>query len=776
MISSLILRRVQCWVASTSRHGHNLRLFSVVTNDAVDPDNDKIYHELKSLSQELLKHDDLYYNVAQPILSDDEYDALAAREAQLCRDFPLLAERLNEEGVSTRFGGRVGTSPLLQERLKRTHIVPMLSLENIHTKDEVEKWSQRMHKKLMHSTQNPSQLQIVTEPKLDGLSLSIRYNEEGMFQWAATRGDGKQGQDVTLAVSDMGSIPTQIRAFGSPLEVRGEVVLPQSVFQTMQKGDASFSNARNAASGILLRKASNETLRQYLNFFAYDLVGPGIDDMTDVRDNLSAMGFRVPEPHVITMLRLGENETAGIDPMLEYHNALQNHKEGRHASLTFDDYDMDGAVHKVTSLALRSVLGVSNRAPRWAMAHKFESQTSLSKLLAVEVQVGRTGALTPVAHLEPVDIQGVNVQRASLHNFVHLQQMMGATQVPVGTPVLIRRAGEVIPQVVKRVLVDDAPESEMLSLEAPLQCPACSSKVVWEESAGNVTGQILRCGGPSLNCPPRAIGAIAHAFSRDALDIRGLSEARIEQLMNAEILKVPADLFVLASSPSDKADDMIARISELPGWGPKSVQNLLEVVKKVAKDGVSLGRFIFSLGIRYTGQHTSNLVASIYGNVDALLDDMEKACDLDESESFAILQEETDETKGIGPVLVSSLKSFAKEKLLVEAARRLAKAVNVTDDATRSPTSEASTEGKPWNGFSVVFTGSLPGMSRPEAQELAKAVLGAKSTPSTVSKSTNFVIAGEKGGKKLATAQELGVEVIDANDFVELVRTLRGVQ
>ncbi|KAI2494353.1 DNA ligase [Fragilaria crotonensis] len=235
MISSLILRRVQCWVASTSRHAHNLRLFSVVTNDAVDSDNDKIYHELKSLSQELLKHDDLYYNVAQPILSDDEYDALAAREAQLCRDFPLLAERLNEEGVSTRFGGRVGTSPLLQERLKRTHIVPMLSLENIHTKDEVEKWIQRMHKKLMHSTQNPSQLQIVTEPKLDGLSLSIRYNEEGMFQWAATRGDGKQGQDVTLAVSDMGSIPTQIRAFGSPLEVRGEVVLPQSVFKPCRK-------------------------------------------------------------------------------------------------------------------------------------------------------------------------------------------------------------------------------------------------------------------------------------------------------------------------------------------------------------------------------------------------------------------------------------------------------------------------------------------------------------------------------------------------------------
>jgi DNA ligase (NAD+) len=758
-------------------------LFSVVSDGAHDNgndndnDNDKIYHELKSLSQELLKHDDLYYNVAQPILSDDEYDALAAREAQLCRDFPVLAERLKEEGFSTRFGGRVGTSPLLQERLKRTHIVPMLSLENIHTRDDLEKWIQRMDKKLMNiSTQNVSELQIVTEPKVDGVSLSIRYNEDGAFQWAATRGDGKQGQDVTLAVSDMGSIPTQIKALGSPVEVRGEVVLPQSVFQTMQKVDALFSNARNAASGILLRKASNETLRQSLQFFAYDFVGPGIDDTIEVRHYLLAMGFRVPEPHVLTVLRLGENETAGLDPLLEYLNSLQNHKLGRRSALKFDDYDMDGAVHKLTSLALRSVVGVSNRAPRWAMAHKFESQTSLTKLLAVEVQVGRTGALTPVAHLEPVDIQGVNVQRATLHNFVHLQQMMGATQVPVGTPVLVRRAGEVIPQVVKRVLVDAARDAELLSLEAPLQCPACSSKVVWEESAGNVTGQILRCGGPSLNCPPRAIGAVVHAFSRDAFDIRGLSEARIEQLMDAGILKVPADLFILASSPSDETDGMIARISELPGWGPKSVQNLIDVVNKVVKDGISLGRFIFSLGIRYTGQHTSNLVASIYGNVDAFLDDVEKACDLDESESFAILQEETDETKGIGPVLVSSLRSFAKEKLLVEAARRLANAVNVTEETIRSPASEASMESKPWNGFSVVFTGSLPGVSRAEAQELAKAVLGAKATPSTVSKSTNFVIAGEKGGKKLATAQELGVEIVDANDFVELVRAFRGVQ
>ena len=783
MLSILSRRRIHGWMMSTkttclscmhmhsstninTNRQHLLRLYSTV-----DVDTDTLYQELKSLSQEIQKHDDLYYAKAEPILTDDEYDALAAREATMCQDHPSLAERLKQDGMSTRFGGRVG-SPITQDRIKHKHLVPMLSLDNVHTNEELEKWILRIQRKLTNATT----LQIVTEPKLDGLSLSIRYNQKGSLQWAATRGDGKQGQDVTQAVSDMGSIPNQIDASGTEVEVRGEVVLPTSIFKAMQGNGDSFSNARNAASGMLLRKASNESLRQALQFYAYDLVGLEVEDTVGLRSNLTAMGFQTPEPHVFTTLQLGENETTGLEPMLEYHNALFQHKQGRETSLKFSDYDMDGVVHKVTSVAQRSMLGSSNRAPRWAVAHKFESQTSLTKLLSVEVQVGRTGALTPVAYLEPVDIQGVNVQRASLHNFIHLQQMMGASQVPVGTPVLVRRAGEVIPQVVQRVTVDASPGCEFVSLEAPTHCPACSSKVVWEESAGNGTGQILRCGGPSLECPPRAIGALAHAFSRDAFDIRGLSEARIEQLMDEGILKVPSDLFQLASSSSEESTELVAKLSELPGWGSKSVQNLQQVVDRVANDGVSFGRYIYSLGIRYTGRHTSNLVASIYGNVDAFLEDVENANDLNETESFAILQEETEETKGIGPVLIASLQAFAKEKVLVEAARALAKAVPVKDEERRTQSFDASNEDKQWSGWSVVFTGSLPGMSRLEAQELAKELLGAKSTPSAVSKSTNMVVAGEKGGKKLDKAHELGVDIIDAEDFVELIEKLRGEQ
>lgn len=768
MISILCRQRVNSWVVtSSSLRRDSSRFFAI----QVDNDSDAHYQELKLLSQELLKHDDLYYNIAHPVLSDEEYDALAAREAQLCSDYPSLVERLKDEGLSTKFGGRVGIgSPSIQERFKRAHLFPMLSLDNIHSEDELEKWIERIQRKLP----DVSHLEFLTEPKLDGLSLSIRYNENGTLQWAATRGDGKQGQDVTLAVSDMGSIPNQIQASGAPVEVRGEIVLPTSVFQAMQKLEDSFSNARNAASGILLRKASNASLRQSLQFYAYDLVGFEVDFATNLRLSLAQMGFQLPEPHVITTLTLGENTVAGLSPLLEFHKALANHKQGQETELKFDDYDMDGAVHKVTSVGLRSVLGSSNRAPRWAVAHKFESKTSLTKLLGVEVQVGRTGALTPVAHLEPVNIQGVKVQRATLHNFVHLQQMMGATQVPVGTPVLVRRAGEVIPQVVQRVYVDVSPGSESLSLEAPSHCPACSSVVVWEDSTSS-TGQILRCGGPSLKCPPRAIGAIVHAFSRDAFDIRGLSEARIEQLMEEQILSIPADLFRLGSSSKESAE-LVARLSSLPGWGAKSVQNLQQVVDVAVNDGVALGRFIYSLGIRYTGLHTSNLVASIYGNVDTFLQDIEKACDLNETESFAVLQEETDETKGIGPVLITSLNAFAKDKLAVEAAKALAKAVPVKDATGRSGTPDSATDGKLWSGFSVVFTGSLPGMSRPQAQELAKEVLGAKATPSSVSKATTLLVAGEKGGKKLVQAQELGIDIMEADDFVELISKQRREQ
>jgi DNA ligase (NAD+) len=774
MLISIIPKRLWIQGLSTSRrgwwiHGYAAPASLIRLKSTLLPatnDNDALYQELKTLTLEIQKHDDLYYTLSQPILSDDEYDALVRREAELCQDYPELEKRLRQEGILTRFGGRLGGLST-QERSKVNHLQPMLSLDNVHTEDEVDKWIQRVLRKLPENT--TSELQILTEPKLDGLSLSLRYNTKGELEWAATRGDGLQGQLVTLAVKDMQSIPMRIDSSGSDFEIRGEVVLPLPAFETL-RGDLDFSNARNAASGILLRKANNQTLRRALNFYAYDVIGMEMETGSELRSFLTSMGFRVPEPHLMTILHLNQ-EPLDLQPLLGYLEALRKHKENQETTLQFSNYDMDGAVHKICSIALRNMLGNSNKSPRWAVAHKLEPPTVVTKLLGVQVQVGRTGALTPVAILEPVDLQGVTIQRATLHNFRMMQQVLGGEQVPVGTMVLVRRAGEVIPQVVKRV--EDLGHNEsvpMVSLEVPTHCPACSSEVVWEISGNNETGQVLRCGGQALKCPPRAIGALEHAFSRDALDVSGLSQARIQQLMEQGILKVPVDIFSLAST-APSSQKLLAKLADLPGWGPKSAQNLQKVVDGVVNKGVSLGRFIYSLGIRYMGQHTSNLVASVYGDVDCFLQEMEEASTSD-SVSFAILREDTETTKGIGPVLISSLEAFALDKQVVESAKSLAKVLPVAEEQRQQPTVEgdATSQKKIWSGWAVVFTGSLPELSRPEAQALAKDVLGAKSTPNRVSKTTSLVVAGEKGGKKLQRAQELGVTVMSGEDFEELIR------
>jgi DNA ligase (NAD+) len=458
--------------------------------------------------------------------------------------------------------------------------------------------------------------------------------------------------------------------------------------------------------------------------------------------------------------------------------------------LDWGDYDMDGCVHKISEQTFRKTLGASNRSPRWAIAHKFPPLSAVTTLLDIDVQVGRTGALTPVAILEPVDLRGVTVQRATLHNFIHMRQVLGGVdRIPKGSTVLVRRAGDVIPQVVQRVGQQDSSgdtNAEFISLDTPTTCPACGSKTIVDidnktSADGNATaGQILRCGGPQLLCPPRAVAALAHAYSRDAFDITGLSEARIMQLMDADLLKIPSDVFALANDQA-KLDT----ISELDGWGPKSAQNVARVASRVALDGVSLSRFIYSLSIRYAGVHSSALLAAVYGNVDTFLNDVERAAKIGndsgaeehEQESFAVLREETEATKGIGPVLLSSLEAFAMEEDLVEAARELARLVRVIDDTSQAllqsfDNDAAPTEAKPLFGMSVVFTGAMAELSRSEAKKLA-IKMGAKSTPGTISKTTSLVVAGAKAGKKIDQATKLGVRVIDADEFEAMVKVFQ---
>jgi DNA ligase (NAD+) len=705
----------------------------------------------------------------------------------------------------------------LEPRLKRKHLAPMLSLDNVYNDEQLWAWLKRIPKVLDEVPEGTTtKVTIYTEPKLDGVSLSLRYRKQPSssststyeLEWASTRGDGQNGQDVTFAVRSMNqTIPalltTLLSSLPDTIEIRGEVVLPNSEFDKISQlmPNISFSNPRNAASGILLRKETEEEvaqteavhLRCKLQFYAYDMVaGEALDlDGDEVQQHLEQMGFSIPSPVTETVLNLNHSETMdewsndSISPMLSFYQALQAHRGGdensqsmnKHISQGYDwgDFEMDGCVHKVSQFQLRQLLGRSMKSPKWAVAHKFSPQAVVTKLLNVTVQVGRTGALTPVAILDPVDIGGVTIQRATLHNFGHLQQVLGGTTTAVGTSVLVRRAGDVIPQVVQRIGNAQASQGDegMISLEAPKHCPACSSPVVLDEIMSSGVGQVLRCGGPPLLCPPRAVTSLAHAFSRDAMDITGLSEARIQQLMDAGLLRLPSDLYRLG-------DEGWARIQELPRWGSKSCQNLRSAADRVSTTGVSLSRFIYSLGIRHLGKGSSELVASCYVTKEAFmaaLDDASKELETvgdgyvePGDQPFSALQGQL----GVGPVLIQSLVNFSKSRELVDAAKALSQAVRVLDEETtaeeRSKTDPTAADGTqlPWKGLRVVFTGSIPDYSRTEAQKLAKR-LGAKSTPESVSKSTDLVIFGDKGGRKLEAARSLGIRTMIAEEFVRLV-------
>ena len=942
-----------------------------------------VYLELKWLSKEIMRHDRLYYDGGKPELDDDAYDALARRENEICQQYPHLESRWQDEsglGSQATRRGRVGAGsgaltvhknrndnklPLIVDylqRLRRNHLHPMLSLENVTNQAQLEKWLQRISKQLWidsrkdstidgerriqslvpNVTAQTSLITILTEPKLDGLSLSIRYvlqNESKVgdndmykytLEWASTRGDGSQGQDVTDAVlTGMASLPVSLTipktdapiSLPRVIEIRGEVVLPKSSFSDLQamtppsneatNGTATtvkFSNARNAASGILLRKTGSsttksgpstqgsnsqavESLQSFLKFYAYDLVTGMENDYLwpesafEVRQHLTHWGFDVPSPVATTHLTVPQVKAAmdtklekctatGMEsgsggsflwkmdelyPMLEYYDQLQHHRnkvnagdistrkdsaatpqrriddvqiestarsESSSTSLEFDDYDIDGCVHKVVDHQQRRILGSSTKSPRWAVAHKFPPVTAMTYLEGIEIQVGRTGALTPVAILQPVEIAGVTVQRATLHNFFHMASVLlsgtdgidgrllknakpSELRIPVHSPVLVRRAGDVIPQVVHRVgmnldsnssipictLVsgDSMTTSEkFINLVPPACCPACGSPTVVDGTgvSDSATGQVIRCGGPPLKCPPRAVTSLAHAYSRDALDVAGLSEARIQQLMDANLLRYPCDLFVRLED-----DSTWDQLAELPGWGPKSSQALRSTVRRVSSNGVTLDRWIYSLGIRHAGRHSSELLASAYGSTDNFLRALETAGRFEDGVAVEFSGKkngiERDNTtsithpfagllssgrKGIGPVLLSSLMAFSKDADLVKAARDLAQSIRVLDyPHDMLPPIESSGQGdddqsgQPWRGLTVVFTGSLGDVTRSNAKSIAKR-LGARATPDGISKSTDLLVYGEKGGKKLQRATELGIDILDAEAFFQIVK------
>uniref|UniRef100_A0A7S2UKA7 DNA ligase (NAD(+)) n=1 Tax=Attheya septentrionalis TaxID=420275 RepID=A0A7S2UKA7_9STRA len=955
-MSQIILQRSMTTTTRTT-------ISSATTTITPQGEEDVGFEEFKRVAQELMHHDDLYYYgqsqqlenndkdaTNQPIMaiSDEEYDALAQWEADLCVRYPHFLAQWETESTwgkrATRYGGRVG--PVMEEedednittteqtitrttptatplRTRRSHAVPLLSLDNAMDQSQVLAWYHRLLRQISsvssHEEENDddhddeeASMTLLAEPKLDGLSLSLRYQRQPHNNntstpnddddvvsyeliWAATRGDGRRGDDVTEAIRDMqtghttpdpANTPTEpyirhhhpIPSFLSlprahfdnmeggtaphVIEVRGEVILPKSALNLannngntiMNEGvnnDTSqnsnpptvFANARNAASGILLRRKAetNETviaqtrhLRSQLRFYAYDVVmsddttpeendEPFWDSGTNMRTTLTGWGFAVPGPSMTLSVSTTKNNvtddndddellSAIMEPLWKFQQSLRNSDN--------NEVEVDGAVYKLDSMSLRRELqSATRRAPRWAIAHKFPAQGAVTKLLAVEIQVGRTGALTPVAVLEPVSIAGVNITKASLHNFAWAQSILlshdDATKqnstnasVPVGIPVLVRRAGDVIPQVVRRVFSDTNQPNDSssnisyISLDPPTHCPACGHQTVWERNENSTqlkeesdplgdpkvpgtnvsgaeeiameatsgarsesVGQVLRCGAPHLVCPPRAVGALAHAYSRAGLDIMGLSEARLQHLMEHDLIHLPCDIFRLAHDENATMD----KIAALPGWGPKSAQNLIQAASRVAITGVPLSNFIYSLSIRHIGSFSSKTLASTYGDVTAFLSALE-------ARDFRVLSgdDEQEGVKGIGPAVLESLELFSKEPVLVQAAKDLAQAIVVLDDLSGQRNAAVDTLNDtdlPWHGKTVVFTGTISSeMTRTQAQDVAKSLLGAKSTPTSISKSTSILVAGNKSGSKVKKALDLGIRVLDATEFLQLVQ------
>ena len=684
-----------------------IRMSSISTEEDVNlltQDDQTIYNELSSLSQKIRSLDESYYGGGTDIISDEEYDALARREAELCTKYPHLLLRLEKRSglgkEATRFGGRVGqsyrevgdeedtqdtkqakkkkkktsTKTATKKRKKRKHLenAPMQSLDNAMDAEEVVLWMNRVKKLLLSAStadiepeddevldgvEKSVPITIIAEPKIDGLSLSLRYELDTKqsdatisvynFVWGATRGDGRQGEDVSEAVKSAWMknvtfnpnstseeqqfhVPMSFRISAyehSPpetIEVRGEVVLPQASFDEFTRKiiasdnnkNITFSNARNAASGILLRSkepASEEALEQTrwlqsrLTFYAYDIVASNANNdgssssdwlstkftetSEKMRDSLSTIGFQVPNPVAMEKVVLEadtEKTEADIPSLLDYHRKLLNDRDGE-VSLP---YQIDGVVYKVSSLAERRICGSSSRTPRWAIAHKFPPLCAVTKLNGIGIQVGRTGAMTPVAILEPVDLGGVMVARASLHNFHYARKILLPSSnttsvnseervVNKGVEVLVSRAGDVIPQVMKRIFDNDGSSIDgVISLEPPKHCPACGSPTSFgsvgttspkkskkaegtiegEESASNddasggvetESGQVLRCSGPQLLCQPRAINAMSYAYSRAGLDVKGLSKSKLQHLMDENIIRYPADLFIAFGGTSN---------------------------------------------------------------------------------------------------------------------------------------------------------------------------------------------------------------------------------
>ncbi|MEA2774189.1 MAG: ligase [Acetobacteraceae bacterium] len=670
--------------------------------------------ELARLAQEIAHHDAAYHTHDAPEISDAAYDALRRRNAAIEAQFPAL---IRSDSPSSRIGAAPEGG-----FAKIRHRVPMLSLDNAFGSTEFAEFCTRA-KRFLGRTEP---LVFVAEPKIDGLSINLTF-EHGRFVRGATRGDGAEGEDVTANLQTMKSVPDKLHGPAPALiEIRGEVFMTKADFLALNQSQAEagakvFANPRNAAAGSLRQLDVRITASRPLSLFAYaqgESSEPVATTHWEYLERLKNWGFDVNP-----LSRRLTNETDA--------EAFQNQIGQERSSL---GYDIDGVVYKIDDLALQRRLGFVGRAPRWAIAWKFPAEQATTTLREIRIQVGRTGALTPVAELEPVNVGGVLVARATLHN----EDEIARKDIRVGDTVVLQRAGDVIPQIVS-VITDRRPP-DSIPYVFPDTCPACGSNAV--RPPGEV---VRRCTG-GLICPAQRVERLIHFVSRPAFDIDGLGDKTIQEFYNEGWLHGPADLF--------KLPEREAEIAAREGWGKLSARNLSRAI--AARRTVPLERFIFALGIRRIGSTNAKLLARHYGTFANWRTQMVAATQVGSDERL-----ELGSISGIGPTIAEELTDFFGEDRNIAALDELAAEVTV-EDAARADAADSPIAGK-----TVVFTGTLETMTRPEAKARAES-LGAKVTDS-VSKKTDIVIVGADAGSKARKAVELGVRTVTEAEWRELV-------
>ncbi len=700
--------------------------------------------ELERLARAIAHHDELYHANDRPEISDADYDALKRRNDAIEERFPHLV-RADSPSL------RVGSTPV-SKFAQVVHARPMLSLGNAFSDEDVQDFVGSVYRFLGQLPDNS--IAFTAEPKIDGLSMSIRY-ENGILVSAATRGDGTTGENVTANIRTIGEIPNKLPA-GVPavVEVRGEVYMAKSDFlalneQMVAEGKQTYVNPRNTAAGSLRQLDAKVTASRKLRFFAYawgEMSEMPADTQHGMVEVFAKWGFPV---NPLT------KRLQSADELIAHYRAIGLER----ASL---DYDIDGVVYKVDRLDLQTRLGFRSRSPRWAIAHKFPAEQATTILHGIDIQVGRTGALTPVARLEPITVGGVVVTNATLHNEDYIKGigLKGERireddhDIRIGDTVIVQRAGDVIPQIVDVVL--EKRPADAVPFNFPHECPVCGSHAVREEGEA-----VYRCTG-GLTCAAQAVERIRHFVSRNAFDIEGLGEKQVEFFFHADDdslkIKSPADIFTL----QDRQSGSLKKLENIEGFGATSVKKLYDAIN--ARREIALHRFLFGLGIRHVGEVNAKRFAKAYLTYDKFA----------EAATTAVPPKEGDRTdkgneawqdliavEGIGAIVAEAVVDFYAEPHNWEVLKELRNKVTPLDEVARIAT------GSPVEGKTVVFTGSLERMSRDEAKAMAERH-GAK-TAGSVSKKTDLVVAGPGAGSKLTKASELGIDVIDEDAWLKLV-------